>query len=476
VKKVLLSILLTCLLFSGCQKTDSTDILVKEDIDTFNYFFENAYVFYDDLQSQRAFKFKPDRVFKQYKKYLKKWPESHVENGINQSALMNALAAFLYDIKAIDNHLSLIGAKQSWSVYPKNVVYTSDYYFSKQNGLFILSESPDQSLNGKTYTGNSEDIKKVIRNKKEIYQFAPNFREENRNEAVLLLEGKKHKIPVKHKYNRNNEEELFELKETQDTLYFKINSFSITFGSDEHEKFMSVLKEVSGIVESKKNLVLDLRGNHGGDRYYVYQLIAALYNIWDDEFDKNQLMEFLNHQNYGTIYIDSEAVAKARYDFAVRYNMEPDYIEETKEYYEYLKGTGKREIGGDDNVNMTILPQYKRKKLDTKIFVITDYDTASASEETIGLLYMMDKENVTLIGLNTSGALVGVDVLSYELPNSKILLTLTARSNKKTIICSLVDSWKGENYGFTPDYWVTDDSFSGTLEFLSGDKEIVSFF
>ena len=83
---------------------------------------------------------------------------------------------------------------------------------------------------------------------------------------------------------------------------------------------------------------------------------------------------------------------------------------------------------------------------------------------------------MSLIGLNTSGALVGVDVLSYELPNSKILLTLTAISNKKTIICSLVDSWKGENYGFTPDYWVTDDSFSGTVEFLSGDKEIVSFF
>jgi hypothetical protein len=476
-KKVFLfASIIFCLIFSGCQKSSRADSFAKEDIETFKYYLENAYIFYDDLQEQNSFKFNTNRILKRYRKLKKNFPKSHVENGINQDALMNALANFLYNIRAMDNHLYLKGKNGGWIVYPPNVVFTSDYYFSKEGDSFVLSKSPDGSLTGKVFTGNPEDIKKVIRNKKEIYQFAPNLREEKREEAILLLDGKKHKVPVKKKTIRySDDEKLFELKETEDTLYLKINTFSVMLGSEEYESFTSFFKEIAGKIEGKKNLIIDLRGNTGGLLKFPKELMAAVYNIWDDEIDKNQLMEFLNYQSYGNLYMDSEAVAKSRYDLAVKNNENPDYLAQAKEYYEYIKGTGKREVVGNDKVNMTILPQYKKKKLKTKIFVLTDYYTASASEATIGYLYMMDKENITLVGLNSSGAFVGVDVLPYELPNSKITVYLTAESYKKTIICSLIDSWKGENYGFVPDYWVTDDSMTDTLEYLTGDKAVAMF-
>ena len=116
-------------------------------------------------------------------------------------------------------------------------------------------------------------------------------------------------------------------------------------------------------------------------------------------------------------------------------------------------------------------PQYQKKTIDAKIIVLMDNYTGSRSEETIGILYMINMDNVILIGENSSGSLTYGGSLIYELPNSKVRITLCSTSNKKTAIIQFADHWHGENQGFYPDYWTNEKNLLKTLQFITGDND-----
>lgn len=106
---------------------------------------------------------------------------------------------------------------------------------------------------------------------------------------------------------------------------------------------------------------------------------------------------------------------------------------------------------------------------------MVDNFTASAAEKLIGYLYMVDKEKVILVGENINGVLNFGGVLNYELPNSHIEVSIPSVSNKKTAMLSLIDNWKGEGYGFFPDYWIFDGKPGVVLTALTNDINL-SFF
>ena len=85
---------------------------------------------------------------------------------------------------------------------------------------------------------------------------------------------------------------------------------------------------------------------------------------------------------------------------------------------------------------------------------------------------MLDKENVILVGENTSGTLISGNAVIYELPNSKLKIKLASESYKNTVLLKCLEQWKGENCGFFPDYWITDNNLKQTIEYITKDNHI----
>ena len=122
------------------------------------------------------------------------------------------------------------------------------------------------------------------------------------------------------------------------------------------------------------------------------------------------------------------------------------------------------------------LSQFDLWSIDSSIIVITDNYTASVAEKFIGYLYMLNKNNITIIGENTSGSYTYGGNIKYELPNSKIKITLSSQSYKNTEIPRFIESWHGENYGFYPDYWFVNNNLKEILYYLTSDNVLMELF
>lgn len=477
-KLILLFILFVLIFFPNCSKPTRTDLKVQEDIEYFKTIFENCYVFYDELYEKKPFKIDIKKLFKNYKKAEKKFKEEkitkNIENGISQEALMNTILWFLKRLEPEDNHLCLYTNDSHYFISDMLYLYSSNYYFNKIGDDFILSNSPEKKLIGSKFTGNYEDIKKTVKDKQEIYLFAPTLKTYEQKEGTILLDGKEYKIPLQMEDHENNREDVIKILNTNETLYIKCNTFNIVEGSEEEMNFETGLDEIKKRLENKKYIILDLRGNTGGYTYYSQELIAAIYGIGDDELEKNRIIEFLDTADYGIEYLQSELLFKMNYERLIQDKFPQEYIDRARNEYEDFINSGKQRGLVKSTAEPSRLPEFKGKKQNAKIIVLTDYITASASEYCIGYLYMMDKNNVILAGYNTAGTMAGGGVFKYELPNSKVEVKLCCASNKKTVIYKFIDSWKGDNNGFYPDYWVMNNNFAGTVIYLTNDKDLNS--
>lgn len=467
-KKKFIFIFLIGLLAFSCKKTTETDLLAQEDIAYFQNIFENGYVFYDELYKKKPFEFNSKKIFKDYKKCENR-KSNNYENGINQNALLVPLWHFLADLEPEDGHLSIQTKERNWKITQKSIPYSSEFYFEKKEASFFLIKSPDSKLLGRLFAGNINDLKKTVVDKQEIYMYAPNFREYDKKQTELLLDGKKLKIPIKMIDYTFNDKCLINSEETDDSLYIKCNSFNIVKDSEDYQLFLSMLEKISDETASKKYIILDLRGNAGGNKYYLSEIVEAIYGFKKEENGRYKLLEFLYQTDYGTVELESEIVAKQIYYAAVNQNYPYEVIEYTRNVYENSKNKPKKLV--KKTMAPILLPQWEGKKIDAKIIVLTDCFTASCAEYCISYLYMMDKNNVVLVGQNTSGTAAG-NVVEYELPNSKLKVRFSSISYKDTLLFKRIPQWKGETYGFYPDYWHLQGDIADTLVFLTGDNKL----
>lgn len=470
-KGLLIYILLINLFIFSCKNPPETDLLVQEDITYFKNVFENGYVFYDDIYKRKNFEINSKKLLKNYKKHEKRNKNGNYENGINQNALAFSLGYFLLNLNPEDSHLCIQTNDKTWEISINSSVYSSEFCFEKRGDSFILVKSPDSKLLGKQYTGNTGDLKRTVIDNQETYIYAPIFFEYNREKWILSLDGKKMKIPIKMVDSSFDDSCLIKSEETDDSLYVRCGSFGIIKDSEEENLFLSELDKISDKADSKKFIILDLRKNNGGYAYYPMELVASIYGLRGDKYNRYKLQEFLEQADYGIIKLNSEIVAKGRYYAAIEKNQSPDVIEFMKKNYEDLKGKEKKLVK-DKNMCPIVLPQWENNTLDAKIIVLTDCYTSSSAEICINFLYMMDKNNVILVGQNTSGTVAGGNAVGYELPNSKLKIWLSSVSHRNTLLFKRIPQWKGENYGFYPDYWHIQGSIADILVYLTGDNQL----
>lgn len=135
------------------------------------------------------------------------------------------------------------------------------------------------------------------------------------------------------------------------------------------------------------------------------------------------------------------------------------------------------EYKGTDEKACKEFPSYNgEKKFKGKLIILTDSNSASASEEFVTMARLIDKDNVIQVGENTSGCISYGGVKMYYLPESGIIINLAASDLSEEALFAKNEKWAGETYGFMPDYWVTNALLPETLEALTGSKTVMDLF
>ena len=469
-------IILCCLCITGCEKSQDKNSIVMEDINAFRNYFENGYVFYDEINRKATINFDSKKILREYNKNFtwrkKKGLEKNCINGINQDALLVPLWNFLYDLDIKDGHLGIRTFERNWKLSKQESVYSSEYFFEKKNGNYYLLESPQKNLIGKKYTGNISDLKKIIKNNQELYFFGPSLTDGKEYE-ILTLERKNYKVPISLIDSAFNDKAILRLVETDDSLYIRAGSFNIIKGSDEEQLFMREINKIPALEQGKKYIVLDLRGNSGGYTYYPKELVAAIYNRRKSEKQREDLWRFLNKADMGCVELQSSIIAQKKYETNIKNHQSDEIIESSRLEAENQKNNNKRYYIGLENIAPNKLPQDTGQRIDATLVILIDYYTASNAEHCIGYLYMMNKNNIILVGQNSSGTLISGNPIQYELPNSKLIVSFASTSYKNTVLLQCIEQWKGETYGFYPDYWCTETNVSETVGFITHDKKLI---
>lgn len=466
---IIIVFVITC-----CKKQNS---LVSEDLLYLKKLIENAYICYDEVNTISPIKFDIKKMENKYKRNslyrkIRGFDDFYI-NGINQDAFVNLIGNFLWNCHFDDGHLKIQTEKDIMWIYSKESLYISEYLFIKKDDDFFLFSSPNENLIGKKYTGDKNNLKRTIFNKQEFYIFAPSLFEYADN-YLLNLDEKNYKIPIKFYNPLSEDKSILKIKETNLSLYIKSSTFNIIKDSEEYDLFMKNVAKITESIKDKNFIILDLRGNHGGYIYYPRLLTTAISGMYENEEQRNEFFKFLDNGQRGKLILNSLIIAKTEYENVMKKNQSSEIIEFTKQEYENQQIKNQRFYIGANELLLDYLPQFN--SFDKKIIILTDYYTASSAELFIGFCYMLNKENVIIVGGNTAGSLRNTGILKYELPNSKVIISFAKATDKNTPLLKYVPNWHGENCGFGPDYWTNDNNLVETLVYLTGDRKIENLF
>lgn len=476
-KKVILILLIFTNISCSLKNTNNaTEQLVIEDLNYFQELIESAYVCYDEINKQTKIQIDKQNMLTLYNKNVKRREKKNFtdsfENGINQEALVIPLYLFFQKYNFVDGHLCICTKDNNWFPSPKDWYYYSDFYFKKSGNEFFVYDSPNKKLEGQKYTDNYDNLKRTVKNNEVVYVFAP-ILPGPYNSTKINISNKNYKIPIYENPRFKNNNPLSFL-ESNNSLYIRISSFNFIEGTENDRIFKNNLLKVSNLIKNKKYIIIDIRGNSGGVEYYPRRLLEKLYNNGDDS-KNDSISIFLNKADNGLIELHSDTIHKQEYVNSLASNQSEKMINYFKEEYEFQLEKEKRYYTFSSRITNT-LSQYDFPLTTSRIIVITDNYTASVAEKFIGYLYMLNKNNITIIGENTSGSLTYGGNIEYELPNSRIKLILASQSYKNTEILNFVDSWHGENHGFYPDYWFVNNNLSELLYYLTSDEELKELF
>lgn len=394
------------------------------------------------------------------------------ENGINQEALVIPLYSFFQKYNFVDGHLCISTNENNWFPSPKNWYYYSDFYFKKSGNQFYVYNSPNKKLEGQKYTGSYEDLKRTIKNNEVVYIFAPILSGPYTSTNINISK-KNYKIPIYENLRFKNSDSLSFI-ESYNSLYIRASSFNYIEGTENDKVFMKNLSTLNDLLKNKEYIIIDIRGNSGGVEYYPRRLLEKLYNNGDDS--KNDTISiFLNKADSGLVELHSNTISKQEYLLSLASNQSEKMIKYYKEQYDLQLEKETKYYTSKGKIPVS-LSQFDLWSIDSSIIVITDNYTASVAEKLIGYLYMLNKNNITIIGENTSGSYTYGGNIKYELPNSKIKITLSSQSYKNTEIPRFIESWHGENYGFYPDYWFVNNNLKEILYYLTSDNVLMELF
>jgi len=208
--------------------------------------------------------------------------------------------------------------------------------------------------------------------------------------------------------------------------------------ADYYEADLNRFLQAANTYQEEPYLILDIRGNSGGNTRWPKQWIArftghspALQHVLTELASKTSMMGRANL-------------------FREMLETYPD------EQSSWVSGQLRHfEARADGFERQSLLPYWTPPSYpdthlipnDTTLIVVADQSVASAGEGLLSYFYRQ-VENVVIVGENTAGALTFGQVSVHQLPHSKLRVVLPIKLNAATDL-----EWREER-GFLPDLWV----------------------
>lgn len=388
------------------------------DLDEFIELIKEGYIYYAEINKQTN-------------------NEKPNENGIFQYSLAESISRIIEIGMPINNTHNYISWENNfWNPTKTKYTFVSDVFFEKRDENFFVTESNDERISiGMQYTGDTDNIIKIIDENKNIRFRFVLFSEYNTSEAEISLDEKIFSIPINHVALYSNRDENIFYNITNNCILIGIKTCSL-HTQMEKEEFSSIVNEITSEIEFAEDIIFDFRDNSGGDIELLYPIINSM--VWgnnsspeNDDYIANLLKMGIKLLNTKTI---RNQISLNAMDSDI-YNQNID-----KRYINY----GDFESG----ILQTIKPSYSGR-----IFVLTNTTTASAAEYFIAILQYFFSEKVILIGQKTHGAIDFGGTFNYRLPDSDISIGLSSQDLRSLYIMKNNSKWHGDTLGFYPDYW-----------------------
>lgn len=425
------------------DKVYAKDILTPEEtIETLKdviYLLETSYIDFDVVEKQG---FDKDAFIKNGEKKFGK------ENQIKTAEVYDYICKS-FEPYVNDSHFN-ISYMDNWKQFIcMKVIYLSDTYVEKTEKDYKIIKSSRIPL-GTDLKLAEENLFKTILNGKEVYRLG--VLESDYNNIVtklsVFIDNKKVNLNCVYmpEYFSSNE---FRFIETKNNVYINIPIMNI--GNEHFHQFNECVEKC----KKKKNIIIDLRQNPGGDDSYYFDFLYFLY-YGKKEKSENILKDFNE-------YFES---AKAKYINS------PLIKQQYQIFYDYYKDNGLDTEPLEFLMNKPMGISYeessqknKRKEGQFKgnIIFLTSKNTASSAEDII-IHTKRIFDNVFIVGTNTMGCLKNANCCISKLKKSGIQIqTGSAQWINEFAI--------EEGVGFMPDY-IVKGNLEDTIGFITKDKKI----
>nr|WP_281420316.1 S41 family peptidase [Tissierella simiarum] len=219
------------------------------------------------------------------------------------------------------------------------------------------------------------------------------------------------------------------------------------FNNSEYDKDMEYFIKDAKSLREKDIIILDLRGNGGGEVLYISR--------WYNNFTQGQLN--IAHKFY---YLLTNTVSNSSQNDESE--VSSNVSDENTTFFNKIKENKDTILPGWSYMRFG---EYKLIENNIPIFVLLDKRTASAAELFLHSLRQLN--NVVYIGTNSQGMNTTGNSLVYYLPNSNLKLFIP-----EIIIMHLEGEKMEEGIGFYPDLWVKPkDSMERIIKYINNTKE-----
>lgn len=394
---------------------------MEEDIDGLAYILDNIYSGKDFIKKRGISISERLNALREKIKSVK---------SMNKVNFFELLCSALDDIR--DSHLvfSLPYFERTHRFCRHNTVYFADIILSENNKGYVVTASHVPSVKcGDILAAEEERLYKTV-DGSFLYGV---FSEKPIETIICNIAGERTQlnvspVPVKQRIGTD----LWSYERCNGVDIVKI--YSLAAFSAVQEQDMEKLFALGKELKDSEKIILDIRGNSGGNSEIARRFIENLNGS-----------AYMN-LNYAKLNTQGSRLAEI--------SLYTDNLEDYKKVRE--------EVLLDSVCNWQCSePSHVCKgRFKNQLVVLTDRNTASSAE----IMLKCIKDNIpqsVVIGENTSGTLNTGDVRYYYLPNSLIFLNIPT-----AIFAGIFE----EGTGFYPDFWSKNDAMQSAIEFLSGNN------
>ncbi len=437
-----------------------------EDLDMLIYLLKSSYAGYDDAVKRGL----------EINKVIESFKESYSENEIVKVLDFSKFISSYLEPYIQDSHFCIESKNFIKSLITQNRVLYSNIYVKKISNNFVVEESDNLKFQiGENLECKNENLFLYPSKGDCIYRigtYATTYESEKQISLICAEIEKQLLCNIANNYLTSNDITTYKEIETNDSVYIYVPTLMDLQNNDNRKKILDEnfekLHSVSSRYSEKKNIILDLRTNGGGNSLHTTRFLANLYYLEKKYNEKNtwkNIKKVRKIKNYDNNRIDliSPPIQQAETWLAKNvFSQEEFIINEFNKRKKILNNKNLRIIYSEQK---KIKERYCCPKFKGKLIILSGKNSCSSSEDTVleAKSLFSETKQYFQIGENTAGCYAYGNVWCYQLKESGIVLHLPSFKNINLEECP-------EGFGVSPDYWSTNEDLIQAIVNITGDK------